>query len=104
MLKPMPLLLSLVVLSGCAGLSHEPPVSLAQTMSGGPPEQMPQSPNSLPLGSQVDAPFTSSIGTVAAVRVGPSSDQVPATTAKQPLAGTGKATAPAQPRSVTNSY
>ena len=96
-------LLSVLVVTGCAGLSHEPPVSLAQTMGGGPPEQQPQSPNSLPPGSQVSAPFTSSIGSIN-TRVGPATGPAPATSQKQPLVGTGTATAPATPRSVTNSY
>jgi hypothetical protein len=96
-------LLGLLCVTGCAGLSHEPPVSLAQTMAGGPPEQQPQSPNSLPLGSQVNAPFTSSIGTIS-TRVGPASGSAPVTSAKQPLVGTGTATAPATPRSLQNSY
>ncbi len=97
-------LLPVVMLGGCAGLSHEPPVSTAQTMGAGPPNQMPQPPNSLPPGSQVGAPFTPATGTVGTTRVGPSSNQVPASSAKQPLAGTGTATAPAQPHSVTNWY
>ena len=101
--KTAALILALAV-AGCSGLSHEPPVSTAQTMAGGPPEQMPQSPNSLPPGSQVSAPFTSSIGTIGPVRVGPASGNAPATSTKQPLAGTGTATAPGTPRSLDNAY
>lgn len=97
-------LLSLLAAVGCAGLSHEPPVSLAQTLTGGPPDQEPQSPNSLPPGSQVNAPFTPAMGNVSTVRVGPSSASTPVTSSKQPLVGTGTATAPAVPRSVQNSY
>lgn len=98
------LLVLVVGLTGCAGLSHEPPVSTAQTMAGGPPEQEPQSPNSLPPGSQVSAPFTSSIGTFGPTPVGAASSNTPVTSVKQPLAGTGTATAPATPHSVQNSY
>lgn len=97
-------LLTLLSTAGCAGLSHEPAVSLAQTMAGGPPDQEPQPPNSLPLGSQVNAPFTSSIGTAGTTRVGLASGQAPVTSTKQPLVGTGTATAPAHPRSLENSY
>ena len=97
-------LLSLLVVVGCSGLSHEPPVSLAQTAAGGPPEQQPQSANSLPPGSQVMAPLTSTTSNLNSVRVGPPSDAVPASSAKEPEVGTGTATAPATPRRVRNSY
>lgn len=98
------LLIPLLVLAGCAGLSHEPPVSTAQSMSGGPPSQMPQSPNSLPLGSQVGAPFTPDVGNISTMRVGPSSNNVPAASAQQPHVGTGTATETGTGHSVTNSY
>ena len=102
-LRTVALLLSLAA-AGCAGISHEPPVSLAQTLAGGPPSQEPQSPNSLPPGSQVNAPFAPAIGNISTTRVGPSSNSAPASSSKQPLVGTGTATAPAMPRSLQNSY
>jgi hypothetical protein len=98
------MLMSVVALAGCAGLSHEPPVSTAQSMAGGPPEQMPQSPNSLPPGSQVSAPFTPDVGNVSTLRVGPSSNATPASSAQQPHVGTGTATETGTGHSVTNSY
>ena len=97
-------LMLLLATAGCGYESREPPVSLAQTMAGGPPNQQPQSPNSLPLGSQVNAPFTSDIGAVATTRVGPGGGPAPVTSTRQPLVGTGTATAPARPRSVENAY
>ena len=96
--------IAVLALCGCAGLSHQPPVSTAQTMSGGPPDQEPQSPNSLPPGSQVSAPFTSSIGTIGTSQVGPSSNAAPASSRQQPHLGTGTATDPGTGHSVTNSY
>jgi hypothetical protein len=98
------LIVGVLALTGCAGLSHEPPVSTAQSMAGGPPSQMPQSPNSLPLGSQVSAPFTPDVGNVSSMRVGPSSGAVPVTSARQPHVGTGTATEDGTGHSVTNSY
>ncbi len=88
------LLLTLAT-AGCAGLSHEPPVSLAQSASGGPPNQQPQSPNSLPLGSQVEAPFVSATGIVSTTRVGPAGTTAatPVTSVQPPLVSPGTATA-----------
>ena len=105
-MKAVAILLLTFMAAGCAGLSHEPPVSLAQSMSGGPPNQEPQPPNSLPLGSQVSAPFTTSVGVVSTTRVGPSSGAAPApvTSAKPPLISPGTATAPAQPGRLGATY
>jgi hypothetical protein len=98
------MMMSVLALAGCAGLSHEPPVSTAQSMAGGPPSQMPQSPNSLPLGSQVSAPFTPDVGNVSTMRVGPSSTAAPVTSTRQPHVGTGTATEDGTGHSVQNSY
>lgn len=56
-------------LTACAGLSKMPPVS---TDSIGPPEQMPQPANGLPLGSAVDAPILSPGESLSTTRIGPS--------------------------------
>jgi len=97
------LLLLTLAVTACAELSRQPPVSLAQSMSGGPPNQQPQSPNSLPLRSQVAAPFTSATGVVGTTRVGPASGSAPVTSIQQPLASPGTATATPS-RSATPSY
>ena len=61
--------LTLIGLAACAGASNAPPVS---TEPIGPASQMPQSPNSLPLGSATAAPLDPPQGNVATTRVGPS--------------------------------
>jgi hypothetical protein len=103
-MKTTIVLLLTLAAAGCAGISREPPVSLAQSMAGGPPNQQPQSPNSLPLGSQVSAPFTSATGIVSRTQVGPSSGTAPVTSTRQPLASPGTATAPATPRVAGTTY
>lgn len=60
---------ALATLAACAGLSPTAPVS---TDSLGPPEQMPQPANSLPLGAAVDAPIVSPGDSLSTTRIGPS--------------------------------
>lgn len=105
-MKPSITVLLVVLVTGCAGVSREPPVSLAQSAAGGPPNQQPQSPNSLPLGSQVEAPFTAPTGVVSTTRVGPGTRPAttPVTSAQPPLVSPGTATAPAQPGRLGTSY
>ena len=95
-----------VLVAGCAGVSREPPVSLAQSAAGGPPNQQPQPPNSLPLGSQVEAPFTAPTGIVSTTQVGPGTrtGASPVTSARQPLVSPGTATAPERPGRLGTSY
>ena len=56
-------------LAACAGESTAPPIS---TDAVGPPSQMPQPANSLPLGAAVDAPVLSPQDALVTTRIGPS--------------------------------
>lgn len=68
-MRVMPLLLlSLFALAGCNAESRLAPVS---TANAGSAATEPESPNSLPLGSSVMAPLTSSVGNIGTTRVGP---------------------------------
>ena len=60
------------LLAGCARESRMPPVSTANPQSlTGAASQMPQPPNSLPLGSAVNAPLDPPEGVVGRTRVTP---------------------------------
>ena len=52
----------LVILAGCDQFSRQPPVASFLTVEGSAKNTEPQPPNSLPLGSQVFAPFTPEVG------------------------------------------
>ena len=60
MRKPFPAaaVLAALAVAGCAQFSTQPPVAVAATVSGAPTNTEPEPPNSLPLGSQVQAPLT----------------------------------------------
>jgi len=63
-------IIAIVSLSACSRYeSKATPVSTEPTGSA---SSMPQPPNSLPLGSAVDAPLTRATGDVGTTRVGPS--------------------------------
>ena len=96
--------LSVVGLADCAGASMRPPASTAQTQASGAPSMDPQSPNSLPPGSQVQAPFTPAEGNISSTQVGPGGGRAPVSSTMQPIAGTGTATVTGRPNRVPNSY
>ena len=102
--RNLPKLLCVLVVAGCTASAPQPPVSLAPTQGAGPPDTMPQAPNSLPPGAQVQAPFTASEGTVNNVQVGPGGGRPPVTSTTRPIAGTGTGTAPGRPNRLPNSY
>ncbi len=62
------LLLPLLAIAGCAAESRLEPVS---TANAGSAATEPEPPNSLPRGSSVMAPLTTSVGNVGTTRVGP---------------------------------
>jgi len=65
--------LTVLTLAACSQESKAPPVSTdTGGLSGGSSSQMPQPPNSLPLGSAVNAPLDPGAGNVGTTRVGPS--------------------------------
>ena len=64
-------IIALASLSACA--RYESKATPVSTEPAGSASSMPQSPNSLPLGSAVDAPLTRATGNVGTTRVGPSS-------------------------------
>jgi len=66
--------LMVMTLAACSQDSKAPPVS---TDSVGAASQMPQSPNSLPLGSAVGSPLDPVQGNIGTTRVGPSRPAVP---------------------------
>lgn len=66
----IPVFAALALLAACADESRAPPVSTDSSRIM-PSSQMPQSPNSLPQGSAVNAPLTGRAGDVSTVRVGP---------------------------------
>ena len=69
------LLLPVLAVAGCAAESTAPPVSTSRTSSG-PSSIDPQSPNSLPRGSSVQAPLTGPVGNIGTTRVGPATAPV----------------------------
>lgn len=70
-------ILSVAVLASVAACaryeSRARPVSMDPVPGAGPSSMEPQPPNSLPLGSAVDAPLTPPAGDIATTRVGPAS-------------------------------
>ena len=102
MRKLVIVMLAVGSLAGCGVESRQPPVSTAPTAAGGPPSKAPESPNALPPGSQVDAPFVED--TIGTTRVGPAGGPAPVSSARPPSAGLGSATQTGQPRRVNNGY
>lgn len=64
--------LAAAALTACAQESRVQPVSSSPAVSPGAASQMPQPPNSLPLGSAVASPLDPPQGEVGTTRVGPS--------------------------------
>lgn len=64
--------LAAAALTACAQESRQQPVSSSPVASPGAASQMPQAPNSLPLGSAVASPLDPAEGNIGTTRVGPS--------------------------------
>lgn len=66
--------LPILVLAACGRQSTMPPTTTSApspTLSGSPASKAPEAANSLPNGSQTDAPLTPAAGNIDTTRVGP---------------------------------